>query len=131
VAAADASTCAPSPATTRHVAAGIWCNESQERYVLAVTGASCRASWQICARERCPVAVVGEATAEPRLLVSMTASSATRRWTCPWTLLFGKPPRMPASIAGIAAAEPLPRIASLAEALRACWQLPAVGSKSF
>ncbi|MGH8155943.1 MAG: phosphoribosylformylglycinamidine synthase, partial [Rhodanobacteraceae bacterium] len=48
----------------------IWCNESQERYVLAVKPADLDAFRAICARERCPVAVVGTATQARRLIVT-------------------------------------------------------------
>ena len=40
----------------------IWCNESQERYVLAIDSNSLEVFLGICSRERCPVAVVGEIT---------------------------------------------------------------------
>ena len=42
----------------------IWCNESQERYVLAVEPDQLARFESICERERCPYAVVGEATDE-------------------------------------------------------------------
>ena len=48
----------------------IWCNESQERYVLGVKPADLDAFHAICERERCPFAVVGVATQEERLVVS-------------------------------------------------------------
>ena len=62
----------------------IWCNEAQERYVLAIAPASLDRFRAICERERCPFAVVGRATAEPRLVVDRSARSATSRstWTC-------------------------------------------------
>ena len=48
----------------------IWCNESQERYVLSVDAPDFERFKAICERERCPFAVVGEATAEPHLTVA-------------------------------------------------------------
>ena len=48
----------------------LWCNESQERYVLGVHPADLPTFERICARERCPFAVVGTATEEQRLLVT-------------------------------------------------------------
>ncbi|MEZ0198874.1 AIR synthase-related protein, partial [Pseudomonas qingdaonensis] len=48
----------------------IWSNESQERYVLAVSAVDFERFKAICERERCPFAVVGEATEEPHLTVS-------------------------------------------------------------
>jgi len=47
----------------------IWCNESQERYVLAVPAAKIETFSKICERERCPFAVVGEATVEKQLVL--------------------------------------------------------------
>ena len=38
----------------------IWCNEAQERYVLALAPGKAPGSPQLCERERCPYAVVGE-----------------------------------------------------------------------
>jgi phosphoribosylformylglycinamidine synthase len=51
----------------------LWCNESQERYVLGVTQADVPTFAAICERERCPFAVVGTATAEERLVVGYGA----------------------------------------------------------
>src|SRR5213078_60060 len=45
----------------------IWCNEAQERYVLGIAPADLQVFSDICARERCPFAVVGYATADGRL----------------------------------------------------------------
>jgi phosphoribosylformylglycinamidine synthase len=45
--------------------AEIWCNEAQERYVLAIRRAACRVP-AMCERERCPFAVVGVATGDGR-----------------------------------------------------------------
>ena len=47
----------------------IWCNESQERYVLAIAPESLEMFQALCERERCPFAVVGVATEERDLLV--------------------------------------------------------------
>ena len=51
----------------------VWCNESQERYVLAVAPADLPAFQKICTRERCPMAVIGQATDRQQLI--LTASS--------------------------------------------------------
>ena len=48
----------------------IWCNESQERYVLAIAPESLPLFQALCERERCPFAVVGVATEERDLLVT-------------------------------------------------------------
>ena len=47
----------------------IWCNEAQERYVLAILAADYDRFAAACERERCPFAVVGTATARERLVV--------------------------------------------------------------
>jgi phosphoribosylformylglycinamidine synthase len=53
----------------------IWCNESQERYVLAIAPESLEMFSAFCARERCPFAVVGVATEERQLQLAGTSPS--------------------------------------------------------
>ncbi len=48
----------------------LWCNEAQERYVLALVPGSVAHFAALCERERCPFAVVGEITGDGRLLVT-------------------------------------------------------------
>ena len=48
----------------------IWCNEAQERYVLAIRAGDHDLFAAICERERCPFAVVGTATVRERLVVA-------------------------------------------------------------
>jgi phosphoribosylformylglycinamidine synthase len=55
----------------------IWCNESQERYVLALVPGSTAVFAALCERERCPFAVVGEITGDGRLLVVDEGAEAT------------------------------------------------------
>ncbi|MBP6507237.1 MAG: phosphoribosylformylglycinamidine synthase [Opitutaceae bacterium] len=71
----------------------IWCNESQERYVLAVPTARLDVFQKLCERERCPFAVVGEATAQPQLVVEDPHFQNTPI-DLPLDVLLGKPPRM-------------------------------------
>ncbi|MEW7983786.1 MAG: phosphoribosylformylglycinamidine synthase [gamma proteobacterium symbiont of Phacoides pectinatus] len=71
----------------------IWCNESQERYVMAVDAAKLEQFRAICERERCPYAIVGEATDEQHLLLG-DAHFDNHPIDMPMPLLFGKPPRM-------------------------------------
>ena len=52
----------------------LWCNESQERYVLGVAQERLAEFAEICARERCPFAAVGVATEEERLVVGYGAT---------------------------------------------------------
>ncbi|MDP3189975.1 phosphoribosylformylglycinamidine synthase [Rhodoferax sp.] len=70
----------------------IWCNESQERYVLAIAPESLDLFQALCERERCPFAVVGVATEERQLqLVDAGAESPVNM---PMNVLLGKPPKM-------------------------------------
>ena len=72
----------------------IWCNEAQERYVLAIAAEELPAFAALCARERCPYAVVGEATRAPQLVVGDSKLPATPVDLPPGRRLFGKPPKM-------------------------------------
>jgi len=56
--------------------AEIWCNESQERYALVVRGADLARLEAICARERCPCAVIGELASGGRLRVAGEGAEA-------------------------------------------------------
>ena len=71
----------------------IWCNESQERYVLAIPAAHLATFQKLCERERCPFAVVGEATEEKQLVLEDTYFK-NRPIDLPLEVLLGKPPRM-------------------------------------
>ncbi len=71
----------------------IWCNESQERYVMAIPADKMPVFEQICKRERAPYAVVGEATAEQHLSLSDRHFGNTPI-DLPLSVLLGKPPKM-------------------------------------
>src|SRR6202166_3129576 len=71
----------------------IWCNEAQERYVLALAPGSVPLFAALCERERCPYAVVGENTGDGRLLVTDSLLSATPV-DMPIEVLLGNAPRM-------------------------------------
>lgn len=71
----------------------IWCNESQERYVLAIAPESLDQFRAFCERERCPFAVVGVATEERQLLVGDESAEA-QPVDMPMDVLLGKPPKM-------------------------------------
>ncbi|MGQ0511085.1 MAG: phosphoribosylformylglycinamidine synthase [Betaproteobacteria bacterium] len=71
----------------------IWCNEAQERYVLAIAPASLERFAALCARERCPFAVLGTATAEGQLVVD-DPKLGGRAVDMRMDTLLGKPPRM-------------------------------------
>ncbi|KAF0475610.1 phosphoribosylformylglycinamidine synthase [Gigaspora margarita] len=71
----------------------IWCNEAQERYVLAVTLENIDLFKQICIRERCPFADVGIATEKQDLILEDSLLNTTPI-NLPMSVLFGKPPKM-------------------------------------
>jgi phosphoribosylformylglycinamidine synthase len=71
----------------------IWCNESQERYVLAIAPDRLAQFQAICERERCPCEIVGEVTEEPNLIVGDAYFDNTPV-DIPLSLLLGKPPKM-------------------------------------
>jgi phosphoribosylformylglycinamidine synthase len=71
----------------------LWCNEAQERYVLAIHAEQLAVFAQLCERERCPYALVGEAVADPWLTLE-DASGEQRPIDLPLDVLFGKPPTM-------------------------------------
>ncbi len=71
----------------------IWCNEAQERYVLAIDPRRMARFRRLCERERCPFAVIGEATAEQRLVVG-DGYFANVPIDMPMEVLLGKPPKM-------------------------------------
>ncbi len=99
----------------------IWCNEAQERYVLAVDPARIGEFRAICERERCPFAVLGEATLAPQLTLA-DERYANKPVDMDLGVLLGKPPRMlrevthrerelaPFSAAGIALEEACYRV---------------------
>lgn len=109
----------------------IWCNESQERYVLAVQPESLELFLSLCERERCPVAVVGEATREKHIRLEDTLFGDAPV-DIPMSVLFGKPPRMHRVdkrrvFSGAAFFERPP----IEDALDRVLSLPSVASKQF
>src|SRR5690606_24717862 len=70
-----------------------WCNEAQERYVLALEAGAIDAFVALCRRERCPYAVIGEAAGDGRLLVTDGRAGETVV-DMPVADLLGRPPRM-------------------------------------
>ncbi len=77
----------------------IWCNESQERYVLAVAPEKQALFEQICQRERALYAIVGEATDDAKLVLSDThfktdGEAKAHPIDLPMDVLFGLPPKM-------------------------------------
>ncbi|WP_110670530.1 phosphoribosylformylglycinamidine synthase [Salinicola halophilus] len=110
----------------------IWCNEAQERYVLAVSPEQLETFDAICVRERCPYSVVGEATEAHHLAVRDGHFEADPV-DLPMSVLFGKPPKMQRRFERRAL--DLPGLGldnlDLREALDRVLKLPTVASKSF
>ncbi len=110
----------------------IWCNESQERYVLAVADERLDEFIALCERERCIYAVLGKATAEPMLKVR-DPHFANLPVDLPLEVLLGKPPRMHRDVEHA----PAPRAefdrggVDPREALYRILQLPTVADKTF
>ena len=71
----------------------IWCNEAQERYVLAIAAHRIDDFMAICRRERCPAAVIGEATTDLQLQVN-DRDAGNAPIDLPMDVIFGKPPKM-------------------------------------
>jgi phosphoribosylformylglycinamidine synthase len=110
----------------------IWCNEAQERYVLALAPGSEPVFAALCERERCPYAVVGEITGDGRLLVSDPLLGAAPV-DMPIEVLLGKAPRMTRDVrSSPKLAAPLSTEgATIAESLDRLLCLPTIADKSF
>lgn len=110
----------------------LWCNESQERYVLGVAQENLGLFKSICERERAPFAVVGVATEEQRLVLTDKLLKSTPI-DLDMSLLFGKPPKMSRKDTSIPMQLPAVNLAGvqLTDAVDRVLQLPSVGSKSF
>ena len=107
-----------------------WCNESQERYVLAIAPENLAVFEAICARERSPYAVIGRAQKELRLTLSDDAEKAI---DLPLQMLFGKPPKMERTFTRTkisVAPLDLGNI-TIADAVKRLLRLPTIASKSF
>ncbi|MDK8465039.1 phosphoribosylformylglycinamidine synthase [Marinobacter sp. SS13-12] len=110
----------------------IWCNESQERYVMAVAPENLEQFDALCRRERCPYAVIGEAT-ETHHLELGDSYFDDRPVDLPMDVLFGKPPRMHRSVSRTSFTKPIfdSTKINLEDAINRVLRLPSVGSKSF
>lgn len=110
----------------------IWCNESQERYVMAVAPENLEQFDALCRRERCPYAVIGEAT-EAHHLELGDSYFDDRPVDLPMDVLFGKPPRMHRSVSRSSFTKPIfdSTKIDLNDAVSRVLRLPSVGSKSF
>ncbi|MGA1207964.1 MAG: phosphoribosylformylglycinamidine synthase, partial [Litorivicinaceae bacterium] len=109
----------------------LWCNEAQERYVLAIAKEALPVFEAICARERCPMAVVGYASAEPTLMVH--SGNGINPVALPMETLFGKPPKMHRTVTSLPSpAQSEARIeGALVDLAMQVLGHPTVASKSF
>ncbi len=108
----------------------LWCNESQERYVLAIDAGSLPRFEAFCKRERCPFAVLGHATNDGQLQVSDSHFQKTPI-DVPLEVMLGKPPKMRRDAKRLPSkGRALPAV-ELDEAIRRVLLLPAVGDKTF
>ena len=111
----------------------IWSNEAQERYVLAIRPSSLELFESICARERCPFAVLGEAT-EARQLTVNDPLFDNKAVDMPMQVMLGGTPRMSRSYDSIErhgddfTAE---TVTDLKDAIFRVLKNPTVASKSF
>jgi len=116
----------------------IWCNESQERYVLAITEQHLEEFKALCARERCPMAVLGRATSQQQLLVKdrQFAAQGLPRSTpidLGMQVLLGKPPRMKRDVKRLKRKLPAFKTKGidLRDAAYRVLRLPTVANKAF
>ena len=110
----------------------IWCNESQERYVMAIAPKDLATFEEICARERAAYAVVGESTSDKRLRLGDTHFD-NNPVDLPMSILFGKPPKMNREFNRQKLSLPSfePAAIKVDEALDRLLALPTIASKSF
>ena len=110
----------------------IWCCEAQERYVLAVLPDVIEEFIALCRRERCPVAVLGRATGDGRLILNDRYFDNTPI-DIDLGIVLGKPPRMRRETAYKPAALPPldPSVMTIGQAAERVLRLPAVAGKTF
>ncbi|KKW51466.1 phosphoribosylformylglycinamidine synthase [Pantoea ananatis] len=110
----------------------VWCNESQERYVMAVAPEKLAEFAAICERERAPFAVIGEATEEQHLTLN-DSHFDNSPIDMPLDVLLGKTPKMTRDVVKQQAqGTPLHRDGIvLTEAVNRVLHLPTVAEKTF
>ena len=111
----------------------LWCNEAQERYVLGVAASRLAQFEQICARERCPYAVVATVTDQPHLAVIDEARNE-KVIDLDLAVVLGKAPKTersaPLSRPRLEVGLPLTKL-DVDQSLRRVLAHPSVGSKQF
>jgi phosphoribosylformylglycinamidine synthase len=115
----------------------IWCNESQERYVIAVSDKNLATFEQICQRERAPFSVVGRATEEAHLTVTDSHFAGNEKLDTPIDLplevLLGKTPKIFKDVQSATATGDILDVSkiSLEDAANRILSLPTVAEKTF
>jgi phosphoribosylformylglycinamidine synthase len=110
----------------------IWCNEAQERYVLAIPADRIDEFAALCKRERCPFAVLGEAIPDDNLQVTDEVFQ-NYAVDVPLDVILGKPPKMTRDVAHLKRNLPALNLDGITmdEAARRVLSLPGVASKMF
>ena len=110
----------------------IWCCEAQERYVLAVAPENLDRFMALCRRERCPAAVIGQATDDKRLVLH-DSHFKNNSIDIDLQVIFGKPPKMLRDVQHRQETHPDLDLSGidLNEAVERILRLPAVANKTF
>ncbi|MCK9620613.1 MAG: phosphoribosylformylglycinamidine synthase [Methylobacter sp.] len=110
----------------------IWCNEAQERYVVAIKPESLELFTAFCEREHCLFAVIGEATEEEHLLLN-DELLGDKPVDIPMSVLFGKSPKLHRNVEHVPANTQALDVSgiTLNEAIKRVLAFPAVADKSF
>lgn len=110
----------------------VWCNESQERYVLAIKPERMAIFEAICERERAPFAVIGHATEERHLVVHDEVFN-NNAVDMPLEVLLGKVPKMHRDVSTLTATGDnfTTQGIELKDAIERVLRLPAVAEKTF
>jgi phosphoribosylformylglycinamidine synthase len=110
----------------------IWCNEAQERYVVAIKPESLELFTSFCEREHCLFAVIGEATEEEHLLLN-DELLGDKPVDIPMSVLFGKSPKLHRNVEHVPANTQALDLSGilLHEAVKRVLSFPAVADKSF
>ncbi len=110
----------------------IWCNESQERYVLSIKPERLDDFKFLCQQERCPVAIMGQATTEQTLRVrdELLQQDPVH---IPMDLLFGNTPQTEINIKtqALTGQEFKPQISDLGQVIEQVLSFPTVASKQY
>ena len=123
----------------------LWCNEAQERYVLAIAAADAQRFGAICERERAPHAIIGATNDSGRLVVT-DRHNGTNPVDVPLDVILGKTPGLSFRVKAYSGEDhqrtdfkhapargkqgSVPKI-TLEEAIARVLQLPAVADKRF